>query len=64
MRRTWILLAACGLVGCENPEGRTDRFLADAAKRAGDARGKVPPLPSYTPREVTPLVIERDPFRR
>ena len=63
--RSWVLLAAaCALAGCENPEGQTDRFLAEAAKRAEESRGKVPPLPSYKPREVPPLVIERDPFRR
>ena len=57
-------LAACLLSACENPEGQTDRFLVEAAKRAEDAHGKVPPLPGYKPREVTPLEIERDPFRR
>ena len=63
--RSWMLFAAaCALAGCENPEGGTDRFLAQSAKRAEDARGKVPPLPGYKPREVPPLVIERDPFRR
>ena len=62
--RIVAVLAACMLSACENPAGQTDRFLAQAAKHAEDARGKVPPLPGYEPREVTPLVIERDPFRR
>jgi len=62
--RAVAALAACMLSACENPEGQTDRFLAKAAQHAENARGKVPPLPSYQPREVTPLVIERDPFRR
>ena len=63
--RAWIVFAAaCALAGCENPDGRTERFLAESAKRAEEARGKVPPLPGYKPREVTPLVVERDPFRR
>ena len=57
-------LAAFALSACENPEGQTDRFIAEAGKRAEDARGKVPPLPDYQPRKVVPLVIERDPFRR
>ena len=52
------------LCGCGNPEGEADRFLAEAAKRAEDARGKVPPLPALKPRDVAPLAIERDPFRR
>jgi hypothetical protein len=64
MRRSWILLAACALAGCENPEGQTDRFLTEATKNLEDARGKVPPLPAFKPREVAPLVIERDPFKR
>ena len=64
MNRIVAAVAACLLCACENPQGQTDRFLADAAKRAEDARGKVPPLPSYKPREVPPLAIERDPFRR
>ena len=57
-------LAACVLCACENPEGQADRFIAEAGKRAEDARGKVPPLPDYQPRKVVPLVIERDPFKR
>jgi len=64
MRSWMVLAAACALSGCENPAGQTDRFIAEAAKRVEHARGKVPPLPSYKPREVTPLVIERDPFKR
>jgi hypothetical protein len=65
MRRTWIfLLAACALAGCENPEGQTERFLAQAGRAADDERGKMPPLPAFKPREVAPLVIERDPFKR
>ena len=62
--RFWIALAACVLAGCENPEGQTERFLEEAAKSAEVARGKVTPLPAFKPREVAPLVIERDPFRR
>jgi len=62
--RCWIALAVFVLAGCENPEGQTDRFLAEAAKNAEDARGKVTPLPAYKPREVPPLAIERDPFKR
>lgn len=64
MRRSWILLAACALGGCENPEGQTERFLAQASRSAEEARGNVPPLPAFKPREVVPLVIERDPFKR
>ena len=64
MKARWILLA-CVLAGCENPEGQTGRFLAGATKDVENARGKVPPLPEYRPRPaVTPLVIERDPFKR
>lgn len=64
MRRIRTLLAVLALAGCENPEGQTNRFFAEATKQIEDARGKVPPLPSHKPREVAPLVIERDPFRR
>ena len=64
MRRTWILLAASMLAGCENPEGQTERFLEQASRSAEDERGKMPPLPAFKPREVAPLVIERDPFKR
>ena len=64
MRHIWILLTVCAVAGCENPEGQTDRFLAEATKNLEDARGKVPPLPAFKPREVAPLVIERDPFKR
>ena len=63
--RSWILFAAaCALAGCANPEGQSDRFLAEAAKRSEGARGKVPPLPTLKPGDVPPLVIERDPFKR
>jgi hypothetical protein len=62
--RFWIALGACVLAGCENPEGQTERFLAEAAKDVESTRGKVPPLPGPKPRDVTPLVIERDPFKR
>lgn len=62
--RFWIALAACVLSGCENPEGQTGRFIAEAEKNAEVARGKVTPLPAYKPREIAPLVIERDPFKR
>jgi hypothetical protein len=62
--RFWIALAACVLAGCENPEGQTSRFLAEAAKDVESTRGKVPPLPAFKPREVAPLAIERDPFKR
>ena len=64
MRRIRILLAACALAGCENPEGQTERFLAQANRSVEDAPGKMPPLPAFKPREVAPLVIERDPFKR
>jgi hypothetical protein len=60
-----LALAACTLTGCENPEGQTERFLTEEMKHLGnDWRGKVPPLPMLKPREVTPLVIKRDPFAR
>ena len=64
--RTCVMLAACLLAGCENPQGQTERFLAGPAKGVEEsARGNVPPLPpSFKPREVPPLVIERDPFKR
>ena len=64
MRPAWILLAACALAGCENPEGQTERFLAQANRNVEDAGGKVPPLPAFKPRQVAPLVIERDTFKR
>ena len=32
MRHIWIVLTACAVAGCENPEGQTDRFLAEATK--------------------------------
>ncbi len=60
-----LALAACTLAGCENPEGETERFLTQEMKYLGqDLRGRVPPLPQRKPREVTPLVIKRDPFAR
>jgi hypothetical protein len=64
MRLAWILLAACALAGCENPEGQTERFLAQASQNVEETGGKVPPLPAFKPREVAPLAIERDPFKR
>lgn len=63
--RSWLLLAACALGGCENPQGQTERFLADGTRGVEEkARGNVAPLPSLRPRDVAPLVIERDPFKR
>ena len=64
MRRSWIVLAAYALAGCENPEGQTERFLAEATKHVEVASGQTTPLPGHKPREVAPLVIERDPFKR
>ncbi len=61
--RTWVALAA--LAGCQDSADRTEQFLADAAKIAEEKhRGEVPPLPALKPRVITPLVIERDPFKR
>lgn len=63
--RAGFLLAACALAGCESPEGQTARFLAEGTKGVEEkARGNVSALPSFKPREVPPLVIERDPFKR
>jgi hypothetical protein len=63
--RLSLALAACVLAACEDPQGQTQRFLSEATKGVEEKeRGKVPPLPSFKPREVTPLVIERDPFKR
>ena len=63
--RAGLLLLACALAGCENPEGQTARFLAEGTKGVEEkARGNVSPLPSFKARELPPLVIERDPFRR
>ena len=63
--RACLLLAGLALAGCENPEGQTERFLAEGTKAVEEkARGHVPPLPALKPREVAPLVIERDPFKR
>lgn len=63
--RICLLLAVWLLNGCENPEGQTDRFLANGTKGVEEkARGNVQPLPTLKPRDVAPLVIERDPFKR
>jgi hypothetical protein len=63
--RAYVLLAACALAGCENPAGETERFLAEGTKGVEEkARGNVRPLPALPPRDVAPLVIERDPFKR
>jgi hypothetical protein len=60
-----LVACAFALAGCENPTGQTARFLAQGLKGVEEqVRGKVDPLPSYKPREVPPLVIERDPFKR
>ena len=65
MIRAGFLLIACVLAGCENPAGQTERFLAEGTKGVEEkARGNVNPLPSLKPREIAPLVIERDPFKR
>ena len=66
MRRRVLVpcLAASLLAACENPEGQTERFLAQATRNNEDARGKVQPLPQFKPREIPPLVIDRDPFKR
>jgi hypothetical protein len=64
MRLACLLLAACALAGCDNPEGQTERFLMQASQNVEDARGKMPSLPTFKPREVAPLVIERNPFQR
>ena len=59
------MLAAVALAGCENPAGQTERFLAEETKGVEEkARGNVPPLPSFKPTEIPPLVIERNPFTR
>ena len=61
----YALLVACALAGCENPEGQTERFLAQGTKGVEEkARGDVRPLPALPPRDVAPLLIERDPFKR
>ena len=62
--RTLIVVATCALAGCEDPQGQTQRFLREAAKAEEAARGKVDPLPEWKKREIPPLVIERDPFKR
>jgi hypothetical protein len=60
-----VVASAFALAGCENPAGQTERFLTQGMKGVEEQeRGKVPPLPSFRPREVPPLVIERDPFKR
>lgn len=60
-----LALASFTLTGCESPEGQTERFLTVEMKELGkDLSGKVWPLPRLKPREITPLVIERDPFAR
>jgi hypothetical protein len=64
-RRALLMLAAVTLAGCENPAGQTERFLSEGTKGVEEkARGNVPPLPSFKPAEIPPLVIERDPFKR
>ena len=62
--RTLIAIIACALAGCDDPQGQTQRFLREAAKAEDAARGKVDPLPEPQKREIAPLVIERDPFKR
>ena len=63
--RAGLMLIACTLAGCENPAGQTQRFLAEGTKGVEEkARGNVPALPSLKPREIPPLVIERNPFKR
>ena len=62
--RTLLAIAACTLAGCEDPRGQTQRFLREAAKAEDAARGKVDLLPEWKKREIPPLVIERDPFKR
>ena len=65
-RRALLTLAAFALAGCENPQGQTERFLAEGTKGVEvNARGNLQPLPpSFKPPEAAPLVIERDPFKR
>jgi hypothetical protein len=64
--RTCVMLAACLLAGCENPQGQTERFLAgDGEGRRRKERAETcPATTQLQAREVPPLVIERDPFKR
>lgn len=65
IRLVSVVASALALAGCENPAGQTERFLTRGMKGVEEKeRGNVPPLPSFRPREVPPLVIERDPFKR
>ena len=62
--RIFIAIIACALAGCDDPQGQTQRFLREAAKVEDAARGKLDPLPEPKKREIPPLAIERDPFKR